>query len=645
VGSKEPEFTTGSHTRAEVEFHSDQHADGEPIILSATENFFGRLVSLQTSKGFDGLSGSWSCVIKKPPGTKAFGGVRYAGRQNSLLRVWRDPEDVWVRIYIVKNGKKVHLMTGLVDSIRESMHRTGEGTRVEAYTIAGRDCGKVLETTEVWVNQYDFGGNAVAGLAKFMTAFADHPGLSSASPSKWVRTLVESFVGNNGIAETQWTLPASLGGGSFFDLLSMDNLQDMDDGNGKFSDLGLFAKYDTNHGIGNLAEVLESYSNDFLNELWLDMTDTGEKVERPALHLRERPFVTFESGRERWESIRSHTLEKRDVAIREMAKGGTANRYNYWSIRVDGNVTTMDERSLNALGKLDNAKQGEPGGIPIWNRDSIAMHGVRKWQKGTLFLNGFIEGHDEKKLWPSMAANWLRKAHDWYCIAPWQISGTITTSQVKPSIRLGNRLIESRDEGEVEYYVEGVAHEWRYPGAARTTLTLTRGQYIGDDLIGAYRAEMDNGSILPDCVPGEHGANLTSDNVIDSILMQCKFTPQASRPDGGLKVVNVAGIDATFALADGTDLEALGKTPGAFGGGTPKTNPDRKIIPDADVESKQASDIAKGDPKARLRRKKRLPFDKVALGRGEIPGEGESSEENDPFGNVNWESNDPLEGL
>jgi hypothetical protein len=225
-----------------------------------------------------------------------------------------------------------------------------------------------------------------------------------------------------------------------------------------------------------------------------------------------------------------------------------------------------------------------------------------------------------------MACNWLRKAHDWYCVAPWQVSGTIGTTQVKPGIRIGNRLIERRDEGDMEFYVEGVTHDWHYPGAAHTSLTVTRGQYIGEDLIGAYRAEMNEGSILPDCKPGDHA----SGDVIQDILDTCKFVPDPS--PGGPPLLN---IDHGFDLADATYLELPGAAITAMSGKPPTTNPDRGMVPDPDVESAQAAEIAGGNPSAKVKRAAKLPFDKTALKRREDPLKGYDTLTND----------DPIAGI
>jgi len=67
--------------------------------------------------------------------------------------------------------------------------------------------------------------------------------------------------------------------------------------------------------------------------------------------------------------------------------------------------------------------------------------------------------------------------HDWYVVAPREYTGTITTSYVMPWVRIGHRVRLRRANGErLVFYVEGVQHEYHYPGSGQSSFHVTRGE-------------------------------------------------------------------------------------------------------------------------------------------------------------------------
>lgn len=602
-------YSQSTHTRAFVEFHSDQNPNGQSIWLTPddrSDDYIGKLYSVKTHKGFDGAAGTFTIIAKKLPKQR---------RQDSVLRFWRDPEDVWVKIFFIVDGQQFHVMTGLVDSVNETMTRVEGGKRVETITIAGRCAGKVLETTDLWVNA--FSEQAPVSMLQYMSYYEKRAALNS-TPDEWVKFFLEAWVGNNGLAENQWVLPSSMGSKSFYDLLNLDNIEQMASGNGKLRDATLW-RVDTERGFGKLWEAMSQYSNDFLNELWIDIAGEGQGEHKPAIFLRERPFPTRNSGRVKWDAIRDHVLENRDVYRRNITKGGAANRYNYWSIRVNGRSATMSDAALARQGKVDGASLGKPGSIPIWNEESISKHGLRRWEQSTLFLSGFVDEGDE--LWPVLAANWLRRAHDWYVVAPMQLQGTIETTRLLPEIRMGQRLREKRDEGEIEYYIESVDHDWAYPGAGHSTFTVTRGQYKGEDLLSMMYKQINT----PKSTKMSDFGDVLS--AVESVMQGRKYEVL----HGG------DGFDLG-GTPDLADLEEAGKSlisegASAFGSKGPK--PDRAMIPDQDRENDQANRIADGDVNAKISVPIGTNFGKDALARGDDPLAGFDDDAND----------DPLLGL
>lgn len=600
-------YSQSTHTRAFVEFHSDQNPQGKSIWLTPddrSDNYIGKLISVNTHKGFDGASGTFTIVAKKLPSFR---------RQDSVLRFWHDAEDVWTEISFIVDGQQFHVMTGLVDVVRETMTRIEGGKRVETLTITGRCTGKVLETTDLWVNA--FSEQAPVSMVKYVDYYNQRAALNS-TPDEWVKFFLEAWVGNNGLAEHQWLLPSSMGSKSFYDLLTLDNIEQMRSGNGKLRDATLW-RVDTDRGFGKLWDSLVEYSNDFLNELWIDLAGEGQGKLKPAIFLRERPFPTRNSGRVKWDAIREHVLEKGDVYHREISKGGAANRYNYWSIRVNGRSATMSDAALAREGKVDGASLGKPGSIPIWNEESIAKHGLRRWEQSTLFLSAFVDEGDE--IWPVLAANWLRRAHDWYVIAPMQLQGTIESTRLLPEIRMGQRLLEKRDEGDIEFYIESVDHAWSYPRSGHSTFTVTRGQYKGEDLLAMIYKQINTpkspklGDFVSDAL-----------SAVDSVMQVRKY--EVLHGGDGFE------LDGAPDLAD---LEEVGKSlisEGASPFSSQGPKPDRTMIPEPDRENDQADRIADGDVNAKIQVPFGSDFGKEALERGDDPLAGfDDSQNNDPL--------------
>ena len=460
-----------AHTRCEVHFHSDTNFDGtlglEPHPL------LGRVVGVSTSKSFGGAAGSFSVTIKKPP---ALG--------TSWAQIFDEPEGSWVRLNYLINGQPLPVLWGIVDSISENVTRGDTGQRTETYTVTGRDFGKAFEDTKTIVNLF-----AAADLDIFkglLSAYNINPPIGS--PDLVVKQIIDLWLGNAGLGNQQYQLPGSLadvaGAKSLFDAINFETIQTMDAGHGETLDMTVLSP--DQQGGQALWDTLQQYSNGLINEMWVDLAPATPHSQRsigrntafaddtwlPAFYLRERRFRT-QDDTSLWDNTLLHVLERGDVRNRQLAKGGASNRYNYWVLH--GGVLGDQYRAQPLTHSL-GVEPFKPGAIPIINLQSMQTHGIRPYVATTNFLP-FFKGGEEKRDFITLAANWLKRLHDWYGVAPFQLSGTMTLSRMHPEIRIGQRVREQRADGTVTYYVEGVDHHWSYPGAGSTTLTLTHGQY------------------------------------------------------------------------------------------------------------------------------------------------------------------------
>jgi hypothetical protein len=448
-------------TRVIASFHSDEGFDGavDSTFDAKPDDQPFHIVSLSTHKSFGGSPGTWALTVK----TRA---------NVDLLRLWQDPEDVWVRIVVVKNGVPNEVMLGLVSTITEDLTRGDQGQRSLTYTIQGLDFHKVLTQTQLYINIHENAG--ALPIIPLYNAMAEN---LIGAPNETLENIMWGWLGNNGVADKQWRMPGSLGGGYFFDLLTLD----FQECRGKIYDPAL---YNPDQWMGrSLWDTLEEYSNGLLNELYTqsgfeDVPYEVAQLPDPHLTLRERPFPTTDKGRSDWEDVRTHELKAGDVHGRNISRGAPESRFNYWLLEADGLIGDGLGVQLE-IQQAAEVGRGQPGSAPIYNLDDIRKHGFRRFSQRSRYFP-----FREEIEWLHHSAKWLKMLHDWYVVVPYELAGSLDTTSIFPRIRIGQRVTEKRKDGvDVTYYVEGVSHTWQYPGPGQTTLNVTRGEYGDEDLL------------------------------------------------------------------------------------------------------------------------------------------------------------------
>lgn len=496
------------NTRLLVSFHSHEVTGFNGTLSSGVgraglsgEDAPAQVVGFTSQKMFGPASGTWTLQLKPTNGQDLLHGPD---------KLWDDPEDVWVRIAVMKNGVTKEAMSGLVNTMTESMMRSDNGTRIVTYSLAGQDAGKPFDRTELFVNMWESAGT--------LPTIAMYDGLKDniqGRPNQFVKGLIDTWLGNNGVSDKQWKLPGSLGGGYYFDALNKQYAKNL---KGFMQDPTI---YDPKQWMGrNLWDSLQEYSNGLLNEMYVDVDPDQEFDERKLavkFVLRERPFPTNE-GRFAWENLRTIRLLPEDVQSRNMTKGSPESRFNYWLIDGSG----LYGQGMANLAIIQNASgrgKGIPGSAPIYDIESMRRHGFRRWLQTTKFLPFRLFGQTEEvddtvafltpelgaldtelfpgqDPWFEVAAGWLHMLHDWYSVAPLQLSGDLTTTSIFPDFRIGERLEELRRDGsQCFYYVEGVEHQYTYPNKGSTTLTLTRGEFVDEDLLATVYSSLSLNSL------------------------------------------------------------------------------------------------------------------------------------------------------
>jgi len=570
-------MTVAQHTRVIPTFYSAAGFAGE--VTNGYHEDFGHIVGFTHQKAFGGASGRWSITFK--------------AAHVDPLRLWPEPEGVWVRLDVLLGNRRHPLTLGNVDSLRRNVTRGGGGERDVTYTLSGRDVGKPLEQTELYINIYERTG-AIPMVPLYDAVQDDLAG----PPSTIIRAIITAWLGNNGVADKQWELPPGLGSGSnaFFDELRLT----FGTTRGKIYEPAL---YNPDQWQGRkLWECLQEYQNGLLNEMWIDYApiekDTSDpsvpaEELKPTLYLRERPFPTFEGGRREWDGVPMWKLRQEDYRSLDVNVGNPTERFNYWLIDGQGLGGERYE-GVAYIQESVQRQRGEPGSLPIYNLESIRRNGFRKWQQSTRYL----PVADEQE-WLLQCAPWVQIVHDWYVVSPQYASGVVQTSRLMPWIRIGDRVKIVEYEGVTRiYYVEGVSHSYQYPNAGSTTLTITRGERADQDLLSVYYRTVVSAQIEEnDRARIESDRRMSVEDVTDRALASYDAatgtpldTPESSRDASEIGNVESTDPEDTSAVEDDTTLGEDSSLPGR------EVSPDAEALVETPSTDAAETSLERGDP-------------------------------------------------
>jgi hypothetical protein len=345
------------------------------------------------------------------------------------------------------------------------------------------------------------------------------------------------------------------------------------------------------------------------------------------------------------------------VKTRNIARGGAANRFNYWWLShsaLDNGFATNDTRQ--DLGP--NAFR--PGSLPIVNPESMRRHGIRPFIRSSNYLP--INDPNRVGGMLTLASNWLKRVHDWYGVAHMEMTGTLDTSRLFPEIRLGERLLERRNDGNIIYYIEGVDQSWTYPNEGRTQLTLTHGSYEDEDLLAFLYDEYEVPETVTqeDCVeligPQAFSSFDENDDVLAQLAQGCRFGV-TDDPDFTAEIQNVEGVSLEEARARGGFDHPQGTDPAGAGlvgeGADPiefilGITPDPEMVPNLnDVEGAHAQRVATEEETNPVPQPEtQAEVDDIALSEEALESGQPISVPDDPFAGTEIDdSDDPIGGI
>lgn len=406
------------------------------------------VVSWQTSKAMGGGAGTWSCTVKVPQALDA---------EYDQLRK-RVTDDCWIDIVATKHARKVHVMRGLVSSVRET-YMTGQAT-ARTYTLTGRDFGVVFEKTPIWYNVLNREDVEVDAIKIFQRDRL------AGSVDRVVGGLLFGFLTVLGTRKrATWVLPKGMPATErrFVDEVLWDYDQFTNSPeratpgaqplqiNGQM--LWAIAKEFSDPAFCELYCDLfpKDRTKAFDPATQYDVTDT-----RMGVRLRDRPFLTVnDTHKSPWFKIPMTEVTPQDIVMRDIGAGGE-DRYNMVAVSPQLLQETNEDQFLRQ---------------PLWDRADIEVHGLRQFLVESRYAPTAKEGM------VAGTRTMQNRIRDWHCMNQYLLNGTVTLATLRPHIRIGTRLriLGSAPEKNETYYVENVSHAWSAGTAGRTTLTVSRG--------------------------------------------------------------------------------------------------------------------------------------------------------------------------
>ncbi len=143
---------------------------------------------------------------------------------------------------------------------------------------------------------------------------------------------------------------------------------------------------------------------------------------------------------------------------------------------------------------------------PLIDTEDVKRHGVRKFDVHTRYA-----ATDADLL--TMTQTQRQRLVEWHVLNPYFLSGQIALGTGRPEIHIGQRvripqegasvLGEFNQREEETYYVEGVAHDWRFGEAIKTRLGVTRGWRGTDESLLQKIEELSSDYLSPRAFPTE----------------------------------------------------------------------------------------------------------------------------------------------
>jgi hypothetical protein len=386
-------------------------------------------------------------------------------------------DDDWIDIVFTKNGKRWHVLRGLISGIRRTRQVMGTGVTTVTYSLSGRSFQRILTDTSVYLN-IGQSANTFSDLANTVTDRL-YGRLEDIQPRILLRVL--QYLAEN--KRGSWILPVGMPNQNqqFYSTLQVDT-----SGVGPLLPREMEIKPFTIDN-GNVWSLAQQYSDPAFTEIYCDQVDfdrpvaqrydldgtAGLGVDDTAMSVivRDRPFIVVDPrlgaaiGKDSpWFALPKLSIDRRMIVSEDLGRSGE-ERLN----------------SFNATTSFEQTTLGTPSALsfsPVWNTADMSAHGLRKLDTTSTYFCDTSSGVSEQEF------NLRRKLlfKDWYCFNPQYLNGTLQLGTGAPHIHVGTRLyVQGRvPNDDLNFYVQGVSHSWQLGPGTKTSITVTRG-YEGTD--------------------------------------------------------------------------------------------------------------------------------------------------------------------
>ena len=418
------------------------------------------------------------CQVTKSLGQVAGGFTATLVPRQEYLENLR-PND-WVEVFLdAGEPSTVPVMTASLDRVARRRSVEANGATREVIALTGRDYGKVFTGISLVMDPL-IGAVVTQATFDMKIIIAKHSGRQTGSgvlnrPHEVIRALVREF--HDG--RIQCVLPDTLlrAFAEYEGRIHEDTFA----ATGDVADIGpgglALRLHETQGRLnvvgdanvnGNLWGTMEQFSNPMLNEMWLD-TEGG----LPTLHLEERPFSERAFG-----ELNGVAVEETEVTQEDFGKSDQDTR-NWFRVHADG--TYLGPEISTAAG------------VGVTYPSAVARAGLRKFEQVT---NAYAEFeialvNSTNGIPSGLLQTWSETLAAWYANNDRLLAGSMTT-RLRPDARIGRRLdyTNKRTGEQLSFYIEGVTHQFQYPGASTTAFSLTRGvERAGDGTFPGLREQ------------------------------------------------------------------------------------------------------------------------------------------------------------
>lgn len=350
-----------------------------------------------------------------------------------------------VLISLIRDGgqgaQEASVFVGLVDDVRKSTSVTETGVQRQI-TISGRSMAKALINFEVGaVPETDITADSIGWLEGRIT-------FNGVPSSEIVKQIMEKLV----FQYMNYTFSTGV---KFEDLITMKLSSRSGE---QTANDQTFTNFQ-----GSILSFLQQIIDDPWNQLfWEVYNGVPTFVERPT------PFNEKE-----WKALPLHTVTDADV-VQDDTGRSDVETYTLFSVQM--------ATYFNAL----NSSQ-QTGIKPTWYETYFKKYGLRRLNR---FTNYVIYGDSDME---SRLKSYQTDLYNWNIMNPDFYNGSITVTG-QNYYKLGDRILYKSVEAgmDIEYFIEGVSHEFVNLSHWTTNLSVTRG--LPDSGSGRFKKPWGSGT-------------------------------------------------------------------------------------------------------------------------------------------------------